>query len=76
MYSHLASKVAVCHVYSSLLHAEGCQLLGKKWVNQFVERVQETIFKQVASKMVQFVCNTNFQLSKKIQKNSVKDRHQ
>jgi hypothetical protein len=26
--------------------------------------------------MVQFVCNTNFQLSKKIQKNSVKDRHQ
>jgi hypothetical protein len=41
----------------------------KKWGNQFVERAQEVVFKQVASKMFQFVCNTftNVQLSKKIQ---------
>jgi hypothetical protein len=51
------------------VHTEGCQLLEKKWRNQFVERVQEAVFKLVASKMFQFVCNTftNVQFSKKIQ---------
>jgi hypothetical protein len=77
MYSHLARKVAVCHVYSSLMHAEGCQLLDKKMGNRFVrfvERVQEAIFKQVASKMFQyvFITFTNVQLTKK----TVKDMHQ
>jgi hypothetical protein len=67
MHSQISRKVAVCRVYSSLMHAEGCQLLDKKWGNQFVERVQEVVVKQVATKMFQFVCNTftNVQLTKK-----------